>query len=263
MLVVISNSRNNVGHSRWMPPQFYHVLRSQVPREARRALPSNLHVPLYSQFDIIPSSLFTVGKPVFILREARIVHRHKAQRQEYQRTYAAASRAAGKRKVSKGAQARNKRAVRNALYGTRKCPLAVDSVSPNSLCYANHAKDSERTFFMRVAEEAMAEQIDRLRHDARMSTDEDWENSLITQLRSLLEEQLSLARERLKDPIDVPRAHKVAMHGHRRMIAGVHQELELCIQSRDTRVPDEPLPRSLVLNGCRVKSVAFRELSGF
>ncbi|KAI0037456.1 hypothetical protein FA95DRAFT_1614194 [Auriscalpium vulgare] len=185
--------------------------------------------------------------------------RHLSRLQAYQRAYAAGKR--GRRKVSKKLCKSNKgcegRDAEDSGGGVEGLASYTDT-----LAYRNGERDPERTYFMAVDEVELAARCTRLRDEYWLDED-DWRSKYIDDLQKLLDEHLERARERQSSPYDQPLAQYRALHSLRRLIAGLHQNIEIFAQGADENVLRTAQTRSLILDGCRLKKTVFKKLYGF
>ncbi|KAI0037761.1 hypothetical protein FA95DRAFT_1613905 [Auriscalpium vulgare] len=178
--------------------------------------------------------------------------KHKAAL-DYQRSYATAKRAIGRRKVSKEAFKRKQRdAAQRAL------PIT------DTLSWRNRERDPERTELMEreeanVARQCRALEIAAAQDDAPAA---DATAAYIVGLTELLHEHLRSAKQTQETLHECPTVLNRAMHAHRRIIAGIHQEIELNRQGMRA-VIRTGVENGFILEGCRVKKRPFHALYGF
>ncbi|KAI0038389.1 hypothetical protein FA95DRAFT_1612324 [Auriscalpium vulgare] len=184
--------------------------------------------------------------------------RNKVQRRDYQRRYAADRHSMGRRKMSK----KNIELKRRKLREERTCP----SVYTNVLPYSNRVYDPERTTLMAMDEAEVQQSCKELRSAARDSGEcesaGEWWLKYAEDVRHLLDEHLVQARKDIASPKDVPLAQYRLLHTHRRIIAGLHQEIELYSQDLEA-VHQARETTGFIFDGARVKKRVFRKIYGF
>ncbi|KAI0044428.1 hypothetical protein FA95DRAFT_1608535 [Auriscalpium vulgare] len=184
--------------------------------------------------------------------------RNKVNRQDYQRKYAAAQRSIGRRKISRIDLEQKRMELREEWM----CLPGYSNVLP----YVNGMKDPERTLIMAMDEHEVLQQCKTLQRAARefgeSASDPRWRLKYADDVRVLLNERLAQAKANLASPIDVPLAQHRRMHTHRRIIAGLHQQIELFSQGLEA-VDRASIETGLILNGIRVRKRAFKQLYGF
>ncbi|KAI0039997.1 hypothetical protein FA95DRAFT_1612140 [Auriscalpium vulgare] len=143
---------------------------------------------------------------------------------------------------------------------------ASSIVFTNILAYANGMRDPERTYLMHMDEQEVEDCLADLRAEARKCNDSadapDWRLQYADDVTVLLNKHLAEAKEHLASPIDVPLAQYRLMHTHRRIISGLHQEIELHRQGSNA-IYWATVTTGRILDGTRVCKTAFLELYGF
>ncbi|KAI0067060.1 hypothetical protein BV25DRAFT_1912396 [Artomyces pyxidatus] len=163
-------------------------------------------------------------------------------------------RAAGKRRVSKHERKNAENAARQAQEGSPR-------VYYTEIVYRSREKDPERTPEMEKAELELSDKLSGIEEAAR-EEQPDWVGCYVEKLRPVLAEQLGIARAALDEVcMDLAKRGEF-IHSHRRLVAMVHQEIELFEQGQDaSRMAAED--RATVQGGCRVNKVVFRRLFEF
>ncbi|KAI0042911.1 hypothetical protein FA95DRAFT_1609799 [Auriscalpium vulgare] len=191
-------------------------------------------------------------------------------------SYAAAQRTLGRRKVSKAQMRDRKRSNRAESNGEGVPVSSLQSTYVDTLAYRSHERDPERTAIMMLEEEDVVAECERLKNTWRTRyednwsdeagwsdvDEDDWRAKYVEDVNLLLNKQLARATDSLTHPCDVPLAQYRAMHTHRRIIAGLHQESELHSQGRDAVIA-AGRARAFILSGCRIKKRAFYKIYGF
>ncbi|KAI0062048.1 hypothetical protein BV25DRAFT_1916343 [Artomyces pyxidatus] len=165
-------------------------------------------------------------------------------------------RAAGRRKVSKHQRKNTENAARLAQEGSPR-------VYHTAIVYASRERDPERTPEMEEAEQELLDKLSDLEVAARQEgADSDWVGLYVEKLRPLLSDQLEIARAAMDEVcMDLARRGQF-IHGHRRLVAIIHQDIELLGQGQDaSRMASED--RATVMGGCRINKIVFRRLFGF
>ncbi|KAI0039151.1 hypothetical protein FA95DRAFT_1612798 [Auriscalpium vulgare] len=213
--------------------------------------------------------------------------RKRAHFQRYQRNYAAIRRAVGHRKVSKREL---KRRNRDALAPDSAGETVQQNVS--YLAWKNGERDPESTGFMYMDEEKVLVQCHALKkaacdaQDAACDAAEDardaaedacdgdaacldgeeaacaveipsWRDVYIQGLEVVRDDYLRRATQLRLMPGEDPDTREQVLHGLRRIIAGIHDE----IVSTRNFAPLET--KRVILRGCRFKKREFKNLYGF
>ncbi|KAI0054926.1 hypothetical protein BV25DRAFT_1816351 [Artomyces pyxidatus] len=104
---------------------------------------------------------------------------------------------------------------------------------------------------MVAGEQALLLRCQDIEDAVREGDPEDWTARYIERLRPILDECISSAREA------VDRGETgLLLHAHRRLVAGVYQEIELHSQGASA-VGRAALDRAFILHGCRCVSCIF------
>ncbi|KAI0045098.1 hypothetical protein FA95DRAFT_1607964 [Auriscalpium vulgare] len=114
---------------------------------------------------------------------------------------------------------------------------------------------------MAMDEKEVLDQCEALKKAAREDTGEGWVDTYTKALQGLLQERLLDARRAQNTPSDVALAQYRAIHGHRRIIAGIHQEIELHSKGMEV-VARATEDYDVILKGCRVRETAVRKIYG-
>ncbi|THH21170.1 hypothetical protein EW146_g354 [Bondarzewia mesenterica] len=183
--------------------------------------------------------------------------RHRKERLDYQHRYNAVKRQIGRRKISKQARETAEKSIRQKQKENRL------SYTNSIVCRSTGSEqDSERTPVMAAQEESLMSRCLTLQDEVKKSNPSDWSAQYIHNLQYLLNKHLSLARIDIQHPTMNGDDFRVQLHGHRRLIAGLHQQLEFMSQGTHVyglAAEDD----ALVFAGRRVNKVVFRKLFGF
>ncbi|KAI0059391.1 hypothetical protein BV25DRAFT_1918619 [Artomyces pyxidatus] len=188
--------------------------------------------------------------------------RHREARRTYQSLYSTVKRQAGRRKISKRARGIKESDIRNELTGRSRSYI-------DSLSYRSREREPGRTDAMAVKEGQLFARCSDAESEVRDTNPDLWIPSYIERLQTILAEQLSEAHSFVAGKSDHGDNRGgndseclQRVHAHRRLVAGVHQEIEIIgqgVEARSLAVMD----RAFVLQGCRLNKIAFRSLYGF
>ncbi|KAI0055065.1 hypothetical protein BV25DRAFT_1922119 [Artomyces pyxidatus] len=185
-------------------------------------------------------------------------HRNRITRLEYQQHYISVKRRSGRRKLSQRARAMKEKEVERELLG-------ISSKYTDTLAYRSHERDPARTTAMAVDEEMLLSRCTDIESDIRDSFPDQWIPQYVQKLQIILAERLGegeacRSRGETNDGHD-GQSHE-HLHAHRRLVAGVHQEIELIQQGVEVRAM-AAANHALILSGCRLNKTAFRRLYDF
>ncbi|KAI0055675.1 hypothetical protein BV25DRAFT_1842821 [Artomyces pyxidatus] len=186
--------------------------------------------------------------------------RHRLSRLDYQAKYNKVKRV-GRRKVSKAQRTRDEQLRKLEVKGL-KMPYFT------SISWRTNVQDHERTLAMAAGEEEQYETWEERRFEFIERYPDAWLPHFIAALRERIEELLRTATAILtepdpgRSPYPLDSDARTAVHTYRRLIAALHQEIELVPQGNDAYL-SAMQDRALIHQGRGVHRPAFKQIYGF
>ncbi|KAI0054604.1 hypothetical protein BV25DRAFT_1843543 [Artomyces pyxidatus] len=151
--------------------------------------------------------------------------------------------------------------------GIKESAIRGELLGKAHLSYRSREREPARTDDMVYEESRLSTRCSDVEGDIRDANPDDWIPTYVKRLQAILEERLSEANDFVgggsENGDDIEDSERLRrMHAHRRLVAGVHQEIEIIKQGVEAR-STATLDRAFILQGCRLNKTAFRRLYGF
>ncbi|KAI0040686.1 hypothetical protein FA95DRAFT_1576813 [Auriscalpium vulgare] len=154
--------------------------------------------------------------------------RHRDNRLRYQKTYNSVKRV-GRRKVGKSEREREEDKRRAIISGLQR-PYT------NDIACKSAGVDSKRTPFMHAREHEVFEHWSLLRHSLMEQHPGDWASRYVFRVRAAINRILGTVDNVLATLESSPPANIASrIHRYRRLVAGLHQEVEFALQGKEVR----------------------------